>query len=208
MKLIEDLGMVYMKDTSKHKRRVGIYECPICKNNSRFMTHNVTRGRTTSCRSCSTTKHGLSRHKLYNRWSLMMNRCNNETDCNYYAYGAVGIKVSDELSDIGRYITHVESLPDAHKQGRTVDRINNLSGYTVGNLRWAKLNVQARNTKLLAKNNTSGYRGVAKSLNKWRAIIKVNSKKINIGTFEYKWSAAYAYDSYVIINNLEHTRNF
>jgi len=45
------------------------------------------------------------------------------------------------------------------------------------------------------KNNTSGYRGVWQTQNgNWKADIKVNYKKISLGTFADKDSAAKAYD--------------
>ena len=44
------------------------------------------------------------------------------------------------------------------------------------------------------KNNTSGYKGVCKSGNNWKAKIRYNNKTINLGTYETKEEAAMAYN--------------
>ena len=70
-------------------------------------------------------------------------------------------------------------------------------------------NTQARNTRLIRKNTTSGFRGVSltKDKAKWRARITVNSVQILLGAFNTPLEAALVYDNYVLTHNLEHTRN-
>lgn len=53
MRLIEDLGMLYPTEYSNKKERYSIYECPTCGKHFKAMTKNVTKGRTTKCRSCA-----------------------------------------------------------------------------------------------------------------------------------------------------------
>ena len=52
------------------------------------------------------------------------------------------------------------------------------------------------NTKLIANNNTSGYKGVVwdKTRNKWRAQIKIRYTNKFLGRFIYKTEAALAYN--------------
>ncbi len=52
--------------------------------------------------------------------------------------------------------------------------------------------------------NTSGFIGVSliKSTGKFQATIKVLGKSKNLGTFIYAHTAALAYDSYIIMNQL------
>lgn len=207
--LIKDLGMVYAKETSKHKSRYGIFECPVCVKHYKTRTVDVTRGKSTKCQSCKGTTHGLCKHRLYSVWSGEKKRCNNPKHTGYEHYGARGIKVSEEFNDFAVWLKYVESLPDAYKDTYTIDRIDNDGDYERGNLRWESKAVQVRNTRRIRSSNKSGYRGVSwhKSRNKWCTQIRVNSKTISLGYYKTAIEAAKAYNSYVIKNNLEHTLN-
>ena len=156
-----------------------------------------------------TIRHGLSHHKLYDRWFGQRSRCNNPNNKRYKSYGGRGIKFSKEFDDFSVWLKYVESLPNAYKEEYTIDRINNDGDYKRGNLRWVPRIVQAQNRKTLQKNNTVGYRGVYQYHNKgeWRARIAVNKKRIHLGIFKTKEEAARAYDTYVIKNKLNHSLN-
>ena len=69
---------------------------------------------------------------------------------------------------------------------------------------------QSRNTRKLHSTNKSGFRGVSSDITKikWIARIQVSYKTIYLGAFQKKWTAAYAYDAYILKHKLEHTRNF
>lgn len=45
------------------------------------------------------------------------------------------------------------------------------------------------------KANTSGYKGVSRHKNKWRAKIKINGKLIHLGLFETPDKASFAYEN-------------
>ena len=71
------------------------------------------------------------------------------------------------------------------------DKLNNRRG----NLRKATQSQNSKNT-LLAKNNTSGFKGVSKTAEgRWRARITVERKEIHLGVFDTKADAAAAYDA-------------
>ena len=53
---------------------------------------------------------------------------------------------------------------------------------------------QNRWNRKLNKNNSSGYKGVKSSRNKWRATIQVNNQEIDLGSFTTPEDAAHAYD--------------
>ena len=205
--LLQDLGMQFATPSSKQKTRAGLYKCK-CGNTFKSMTHHIKSGSTKSCGCLGTNnKHNLTKHRLYSTWKSMMQRCYNKNTINYVNYGWRGIKVCDEWLDVRNFI---EDMYPSFKEGLTLDRIDVDGNYEPSNCRWVDNFVQARNTRKLQKNNTSGYRGVYfdKYANKWSVIIGVNKKKIKIGYFKTAEEGARAYDKYVIDNNLEHPTNF
>lgn len=207
--LIKDLGMMYHKQTSTRKYRFGVYMC-FCGKEFSTMIRSVKSGNTLSCGCYSISlkeTHGLKKHRLYDTWNNMMARCTNKSHKYFDYYGGKGISVCNRWINIENFI---DDMYPTYKEGLTIDRINNDGNYEPSNCRWATKFVQARNTKKISSNNTSGYRGVSfkKDNNKFRAQITLNSKKINLGYFKAAIDAAYAYDKYVIDNKLEHTINF
>jgi hypothetical protein len=52
------------------------------------------------------------------------------------------------------------------------------------NLRIVTRKANASHRPILNKNNTSGYRGVTRVGDKWRAQIKINGKLINLGDYK------------------------
>lgn len=211
--LLEDLGMQFATETSKYKFRYGLYKC-FCGNEFKTLIQSVKNKNTSSCgcyqkQRARDTKitHNLAYHRLYGTWQLMIDRCNNPKSKIYKHYGERGISVCNEWLDIRNFIN---DMNPTYQEGLALDRIDNNKGYSIDNCRWAKQNVQHRNTRLLISTNTSGYRGVSwvKSRNKWRARIAVDCKVIHLGYFNTALDGAKAYDNYIIINKLEHTRNF
>lgn len=152
-------------------------------------------------------KNEISRHRLYQTWNNMIQRCNNPKSSSYMNYGARGINVCDRWLIAKNFIN---DMYPTFQEGLTLDRINTNKNYEPDNCRWATLNVQHRNTRKIYNHNTSGYRGVSwyRRDNLWVVRIRINSKNVHIGRFNDILEAAKAYDNYVIANNLEHTKNF
>ena len=213
--LIKDLGTRNQNETSKHKVRYGIYECPVCGIHFETATTSVNMRKSSRCKNCAnkanSTKHGYVKTRLYTIWTNMLQRVSNEKTKTFQNYGARGIAVCDEWKDFIAFRDW--ALANGYSENLTIDRINNDGNYEPNNCRWTNILVQARNTRKLRADNTTGYRGVVKRTLKdgsysFVAQINVNSKKIGIGTFKCRLAAAYAYDDYVAKNNLEHTKNF
>ena len=213
--LLKDLGILYSSETSKNKRRYGLYKC-YCGNEFKADMSKIKNKHTQSC-GCykmqvllkRNTSHGLTGNKLHSIWSAMLDRFQNKNNKGYENYGARGITVCDEWkTDFVSFYSW--AIDNGYKEGLSIDRENNNSGYSPDNCRWVKKEIQARNTRQIMITNKSGYRGVSwhKRYNKWVAKINVDKKRIYLGYFEDKIEAAKAYDKYVIDNNLEHTRNF
>lgn len=212
MELIKDLGMLYPRETSKYKARFGIFKCN-CGNEFRTQIQSVKKRVTKSCgcyhkesATILNTIHGLGNHILYNVWSNMIKRCINPKCKSYKDYGERGIKVCERWRDINNFI---EDMYPTFKEGLTLDRIDVNGNYEKSNCRWTTRAIQARNTRILRKDNTTGYRGVFwhKTNNNWTAGIVLNKKLKHLGSFNTPIEAAKAYDYYVLSNNLEHTIN-
>ena len=141
-----------------------------------------------------------SKHKAYNRWQLMKNRCYCITSKDYANYGARGISICDAWLDPKTFLSWVDST---YVEGTTLDRIDNSLGYFPENCRWVDRSIQNINRRKF-KTNTSGYIGIAKEHNKWLARIKINNNYIRIGLFNIKEEAILARDNYIIENKLPH----
>lgn len=210
--LLEDLGMIYPKEKSKNKRRYGLYKC-FCGNEFKADMSKIKNKHTKSC-GCYRIKkikeiaisHGFSSHRLYHIWDGMIQRCDNYKSTSYKNYGARGITVCERWKDIHNFI---EDMYPTFEDGLTLDRIDVNGNYEPNNCRWINSTIQNRNTRILQKNNKTGFRGVSlpKGYRTYRSIIVINKKNIHLGCFNTALEAAYAYDKYVIDNNLEHTTN-
>lgn len=207
MELLQDLGMQKPTTKSKYLARFGIYKC-ICGNEFKTKIANANDGHTKSC-GCLKKKHNLCGQSIYNVYMTMKARCYNKKSPKYKGWGARGITICSQwLIDFTSFYNW--ALNNGYKQGLSIDRINNDGNYEPSNCRWTTQTIQSRNTRKIISTNTSGYRGVSwhKQKKKFQASICVNSKSIYLGRYKCRMAASYAYDNYVIENNLEHTRNF
>ena len=152
------------------------------------------------------TTHGLWNHRLYHTWKSMKRRVFDIKSKSYKHYGGRGITICDRWLDVKNFI---DDMYPSYKEGLELDRINNNGNYEPNNCRWTTRSVQCRNTVRIMSRNTSGYRGVGfnKHQNKFVASITINRRRTQIGAFKTAEEAGYAYDKYVIDNNLEHTTN-
>lgn len=150
-----------------------------------------------------------SKTRLYRIWQNVKTRCSNPNCEKYKYYGDKGITICDDWKN--NFASFEEwSLKNGYKENLTIDRIDNNKNYEPSNCRWVDWNIQRRNTRKIMSTNTSGYRGVIwhKQNKKWRARIYYNNKKHSLGCFDTKEEAGKAYDVHIIVNNLEHTKNF
>ncbi len=115
--------------------------------------------------------HGMKYHKLYARWTMMRQRCNNPKSKDYKHYGGRGISICDEFDFFPNYAKYIESLSNAYKKGYSVDRINNNGHYEQGNLKWSTQTEQMFNTRIKST-NTTGIKGVSPAHGKFQATFK------------------------------------
>ena len=206
IELIKDLGM---KGIAPNRTRWAEFKCPKCKNIVEKQTAQVKiatkKGYKNQCMSCANkeraTTHGETGTDLHNRWNKMIARCTNKNYIKYYS----NISYCDEWKDFT--IFKKWALENGYLPELELDRENNNKGYYPDNCRWTDRNTQVQNTRVIRKNNTTGYRGIRKLRKKWQARIAINKKTIYLGTYNTDIEAALAYDNYVITNNLEHAIN-
>ena len=206
--LIEDLGMMFATENSKHKRRYGIYKCGFCGEEFRALTSEIKSGHTKSCgcynkrRASETNKtHGLGYTRLYIIWSTLKGRVLNPKNKAYKNYGGRGITLCDEWLDVQNFYDW--AISNDYSEGLSIDRIDNDGNYKPNNCRWTTRIIQNRNQRL-RKDNKSGYKGVIyhKSTGKYQASVSDGKQKY-LGLYPTAEDGAVAYNNYIIANDLE-----
>lgn len=128
-----------------------LFDC-ICGNQKTAYIKHVKSGSIQSC-GCmrsetlvnNATKHGMSKHPLYQTWDNMMQRCYNPKHPEYVRYGERGIIVCDEWKESpAAFFDHIGEKPSSE---HSIDRINNDGNYEPGNVRWATTAEQGLNKR-------------------------------------------------------------
>ena len=211
LKIIKDLGIQFLPSGTAKKRYM-IAECSICKKGYRVICSVVKSGKSYRCVDCYNKnriiENNIRKEKLYGRWRRIKQRCTDRNVKEYMYYGGRGISICDEWSNSYESFRNW-ALASGYSNELTIDRINNDGNYEPSNCRWVGRATQARNTRILRTTNKSGFKGAFynKKNKNYRSTITINTKKINIGSFDTKIEAARAYNKYIIDNNLEHTLN-
>ena len=205
--LIEDLGMMFPTENSKHKVRFGIYKCGFCGTKFKSIINDVKRRNTKSCgcKKLLSQSQSLSNTKLYKVWGHIKSRTLNPKHKHYNDYGGRGITICDEWkNDFMSFYNWALLNGYEENKGLSIDRIDNDGGYFPENCRWTTKTIQTRNTRIY-KNNSSGYKGVSyrKGINKYIARISIDKKNIHLGYFPTAVEGARAYNNYILENNLE-----
>jgi hypothetical protein len=153
-KLIELSGKVFgllrVVDKSETPSRRPRWKCVcVCGNTHVAEGSELRRGRVRSC-GCATnlligvanTKHGMSRSRAYKAWAAMKNRC---LDVNRKDYGGRGITVCKRWLVFDNFYVDMGDPPAGH----TLERKNNMRGYSKANCVWAtprEQNINRRNS--------------------------------------------------------------
>ncbi|MCY1506694.1 hypothetical protein D9M68_409480 [compost metagenome] len=104
-------------------------------------------------------------NRLYKTWHAMLSRCNNPEYRNYRCYGGRGITVCDEWLSFPAFLGW--ALENGYASDRTLDRVDNSSGYRPDNCRWATPKEQSRNTR---QNTFATRDGITRNLSAWAEI--------------------------------------
>lgn len=151
----------------------------------------------------SRENHGLKDHPLYRRWADAKTRCYNPKTRQYKNYGDRGIGMYDGwIYNFKSYFDYMISLPNAMRDGYSIDRIDNDGNYEPGNVRWVEYRQQQINRRLF-KNNTSGYKGVHPYRDRFMVIVRYNGESKYVGTAKTKEEGVLLRNKYIIKNNME-----
>ncbi len=102
--------------------------------------------RTGRLRGNMNVKHGGEGTRLYTIWRRMKERCLNPNHVHYANYGGRGIKICQEwLSDFATF--RAWAVACGYSDDLSLDRIDNDSGYSPANCRWASGKAQGRNRR-------------------------------------------------------------
>lgn len=88
-------------------------------------------------------QHGKSHSRTYNSWKSMKARCSNPKLKEYIMYGGSGISYCASWEKFAGFFADMGERP----AGKTLDRIDNKLGYSVGNCRWATNSEQKLNRR-------------------------------------------------------------
>lgn len=109
----------------------------------------LTNGRSHKCNECNIKTHGLSRTPEYYAWCNIVQRCYNENNPEYPNYGGRGITVCDEYRyDFMKFFTDIGKRPS---ENFSIGRIDNETGYEIGNIRWETSEEQTNNRRITLK---------------------------------------------------------
>ena len=151
----------------------------------------------------------IKNNLLYGRWINIKDRCVNPKCNKYEYYGGRGITVCKEWEDdfLSFYFW---AIGNGWDKDLTIDRIDNDGPYSPKNCRFVERRINNRNTRLISRDNTSGYRGVSwhKNSKQWRASMTIDGKVKHLGYFKSPVQAALRYDVEAYLENVGRTTNF
>lgn len=118
--------------------------------------------------------HGESGTRLYGIWADMKKRCYNPNAHAYDRYGGRGITMCDDWKESYESF-HNWALSNGYSDRLSIDRINNDSGYSPDNCRWADSKTQGSNR---SDNHHIIWNGVDHTLSEWGEILHIDCRTL------------------------------
>ena len=133
-------------------------------------------------------KHGLRNTRLFNIWSKMRQRCNNEEDKLYRYYGGRGIRVCEEWEDFVSF--YKWATFNGYTDNLTLERLDVNGNYEPLNCAWKTMKVQCNNKR---NNIKITYKGKTQTLKQWCTELEINYK-LTYNRIKYRgWSVEKAF---------------
>lgn len=160
--------LLAIEQTGMNRSGNAVWKCLCDCGTERFVDgNNLRRGDVRSCgclaRETSSAlhrRHGMTGTKVHKAWLSMLYRCNNP-NCEFYKnYGARGIRV--EFDSFEAFYAEIGDPPTSR---HSVDRFpDNNGNYRAGNVRWATMAEQRRNSR---QNHNLSHEGRKQVITDW-----------------------------------------
>lgn len=121
-------------------------------------------------------------HALRNIWYGIIHRTTNPKHAHYKKYGGRGITVCDRWHSFDNFYA---DMHETYLVGLSIDRINNDSGYSPENCRWATNKEQSNNRR---SSKFICIDGVVKTLAEWIEEYGAKSSTVRQRLYVYGWS--------------------
>lgn len=172
---------------TQNKNSVWLCSCD-CGGFSKSLAPGLNGGRVLSCgcarREASRGRwliHGNSTKAEHKAWRSMHDRCENPKHKSYYNYGGRGISVCERWNTFENFYADLGPRPTLK---HSIDRIDNESGYSPQNCRWATRDEQANNKRT---NCVFTLGGKSQTLTAWAKEVGVSISSIR-GRMSRGWS--------------------
>ncbi len=166
------------------------WECKCdCGNFKTVMAQSLTCGATRSCGCLNDetrrlTKHGACKNgktsPSYKTWDSMVQRCTNPNNRNYHHYGGRGITICEKWLDFAGFLDDMGERP----VGKSIERKNNMLGYSKENCVWATQQEQVENRR---NNILVTIQGTTQTAAKWADQNGIDRKTV-YGRINDGWS--------------------
>jgi hypothetical protein len=126
-------------------------------------------------RNKANATHGKAGTSTYHTWRSIKERCCNPYSKDWKNYGGRGIAMCQEWID--SFANFLEDMGD-RPAGMSIDRIDNMQGYSKDNCRWASVQTQSNNRRTCVYVE---YEGKSQSVADWAREVGLERK-----TLEYR----------------------
>ena len=130
--------------------------------------------------------------KIYQVWSNMKNRCQNEKNAKYKYYGGKGIAICDEWMNFDEF--YQWCIESGYVESLTLDRVDSNGNYEPANCRWITLAEQQRNK---SNNFYITCNGETKTITDWSRFLGVTRHSIHYWIDKYDGNAEKAIKHYL-----------